>query len=264
VKIALGRLSEFYKTLSGSVVANPELDVHTGEDTFSKVAFEDVSYEYFDKKKEKTFELGPLNLQVISGEVLFIVGANGSGKSTFVNLLTGLYKPLNGSIKFYNDKMQPDESEATFKKHVATIFTHPYLFSENYDGFEITEDNKQLSELIAKMKLSDVIRYDTEKNTIDNRLSKGQEKRLAMVYTLLEDKPIIVLDEWAAEQDPEFREFFYSTLIPELKQKGKTIIAISHDDKYFSYADRIIKFDYGKIEHIKEYVKDTREIKPIK
>ena len=113
------------------------------------------------------------------------------------------------------------------------------------------------------MKLSDVIRYDAERNTIDNRLSKGQEKRLAMVYTLLEDKPIIVLDEWAAEQDPEFREFFYSTLIPELKKKGKTIIAISHDDKYFSYADRIIKFDYGKIEHIKKYINNTRKVKPI-
>ncbi|WP_298510492.1 cyclic peptide export ABC transporter [uncultured Kordia sp.] len=263
VKIALGRLSKFNKTLSGNVAANMELEAHTEAANFSKVTFEEVSYEYFDKKKEKAFELGPLNLQVTSGEVLFIVGANGSGKSTFVNLLTGLYKPKSGNIKFYNDKMEPDESEATFKKHVATIFTHPYLFSENYDGFEITEENKRLTDLIAKMKLTDVVRYDEEKNTIDNRLSKGQEKRLAMVYTLLEDKPIIVLDEWAAEQDPEFRAFFYSVLIPELKQKGKTIIAISHDDKYFSYADRIIKFDYGKIEHVKEYLKQPREVKPI-
>jgi len=78
-------------------------------------------------------------------------------------------------------------------------------------------------------------------------LSTGQRKRLALLVTLLEDRPIIVLDEWAAEQDPEFRQFFYEELLAELKSRNKTIIAISHDDKYFRCADRVIRLEFGRI-----------------
>lgn len=78
-------------------------------------------------------------------------------------------------------------------------------------------------------------------------MSTGQKKRLAYIASVLEDKQIYVFDEWAADQDPEFRKYFYEVLLQDLKQKGKTIIAVSHDDRYFSAADKVIKLEYGSI-----------------
>ncbi|MEO1054746.1 MAG: hypothetical protein AAFX87_29205, partial [Bacteroidota bacterium] len=97
------------------------------------------------------------------------------------------------------------------------------------------------------MKLRDIIKINEEKNRIDKGLSKGQQKRLSLIYSMLEDKQILVLDEWAAEQDPQFRAYFYKEILQILKAKGKTIIAVTHDDKYFTSSDRLIKFDYGQI-----------------
>ena len=102
-------------------------------------------------------------------------------------------------------------------------------------------------ELIALLKLDDKLELEDGRNKFNHKLSKGQRKRLALIYALLEDKPVVVFDEWAAEQDPNFRRYFYTELIPELKKNGKTIIVITHDDEYYPYASRIIKFNFGEI-----------------
>ncbi|MCB1035646.1 MAG: cyclic peptide export ABC transporter, partial [Acidobacteria bacterium] len=74
-----------------------------------------------------------------------------------------------------------------------------------------------------------------------------QRKRLALVTALLEDRPVYLFDEWAADQDPEFKEVFYHQLLPELKARGKTAIVISHDDRYYDVADRVVKLDTGRV-----------------
>ena len=61
----------------------------------------------------------------------------------------------------------------------------------------------------------------------------------------LDDKPFVLLDEWAAEQDPEFRRYFYDELLPRLKKQGKGVIVITHDDRYFEQADKMIKLERG-------------------
>lgn len=214
--------------------------------SFEEIKFENVTYFYNNEEKDQKFYLQPLNLIIKRGEVIFITGGNGSGKSTFGNILTGLYKPYEGQV-YFNDQKIDSGQLMYYSDKISAVFTTNYIFSENYDGFELKEENGTLKEHIDMMKMQEVLHLNEERNVFDKNLSKGQQKRLALIYALLEDKDIIVLDEWAAEQDPGFRKYFYGEILPKLKEQGKTIIAITHDDEYFDRATRIIKFNFGKI-----------------
>ena len=247
VKIALERLNELDDEVDARVRYNLEHgDLTEINAQFDSIRFEDVTYEYFDERKQKAFILGPVSVSFGKGELIFITGGNGSGKSTFVNLLTGLYKPKEGNIYLNGTKISM-ENYAYYCDQITAIFTNNYLFEENYNGFDLKEMRDRLDRYITKMRLHEVLEIDEENNRIKADLSKGQQKRLAMIYALMEDRKIMVLDEWAAEQDPEFRAFFYEKLLPELQSMGKTIVAITHDDAYYQHADRIVKFDFGKI-----------------
>lgn len=213
------------------------------DNNFQSIEFKDVCFAYENKDDEEMFALGPVNLEINKGEVLFIVGGNGSGKSTFINVLTGLYKPSIGEILINGEKTE--DLNMDLEDSIAAIFTNNYIFSNNYDNYTI-EKNEEYKRLLEVMKLHEVVTDDKEESARRN-FSKGQSKRMSMIFALLEEKPILILDEWAADQDPHFRKYFYEELIPRLRDQGKTIIAVTHDDAYFHEADRIIKFDYGKI-----------------
>jgi cyclic peptide transporter len=247
-KIALQRIDQFMKTVNtSSSIASVSPRSHDTFEEVSCVAFEDVEYIYFDPARKPSFFAGPINLSVMKGECVFITGGNGSGKSTFVNLLTGLIKPSRGNIRV-NDIIVTRDNEEAYGDIFGVIFTDSFLFSENYDGTLIDPGSPEVESLMSLMKLDHAAFFLKDKQIFDpKRLSKGQQKRLALVYTLLRHTPILVLDEWAAEQDPEFRKYFYRQVLPTLKKRGITVIAITHDDAYFSCADRIIKFEYGKI-----------------
>lgn len=209
---------------------------------FENLFFENVSFRY-NKENNEDFVLENIQFKVERGEVIFIVGGNGSGKSTFINVLTGLYQPAEGQIYLNNNCIQNQED--SYKELFSVIYTDNYLFSKNYNDYTL-EGNEKYTALLKMMEMDKVINDDHD-NSVRRKFSKGQSKRMAMIFALLENKPILVLDEWAADQDPHFRKYFYEVLIPSLKKDGKTIIAVTHDDKYFNHADRIIKFDYGKI-----------------
>lgn len=220
--------------------------VHEPPTTLSEVStlrFENMTYHYASRIGDSTFQLGPVDLNITKGETLFIIGGNGSGKSTFINCLTGLYKPTGGRI-FLNDQ-EVGNDDQYYRNHMTAIFTDNHLFSRNYDNYSL-EGNKKYERLLKVMKLDNVVADDRDESA-RRKFSKGQSKRMAMIFALMEDAPVLVLDEWAADQDPYFRKYFYEKLLPELKKQGKTIIAVTHDDAYFKYADRVIKFDYGKI-----------------
>lgn len=210
---------------------------------FSKIQFRDVVYNQKDDDQNIVFTLGPINIDFNRGEIVFIIGGNGSGKSTFINLLTNMYEPHTGNILI--DEQEIDIDDQPYRNLMTSIYTDPYMFSQNFEDYEL-KDNKQYRELIEIMKMHEVI-LDDKEESIQRKFSKGQTKRLAMILALLEERPILILDEWAADQDPEFREYFYEQFIPMLKEQGKTIIAVTHDDSYFRFADKIIKFEYGKI-----------------
>jgi putative ATP-binding cassette transporter len=246
-KIAMERISRLDDEINSQLhIDILPADNKEKENDFESIQFDEVSYAYYDKEKTKLFELAPVTLRINKGEVIFVTGANGSGKSTFANLLTGLYKPESGTI-YLNGNEVTDLNYTDYRDKMSVIFTNNYLFRENYDELDLSRENKTLSSFLSIFKLSSVVRFEDGNKKIDKNLSKGEQKRLAMIYLLLENKDVIILDEWAAEQDPSFRAYFYKKLIPEFKRKGKTIIAITHDDAYYHCADRIIKFDYGHV-----------------
>lgn len=211
-------------------------------ETFESIIFEDVCFSYLDRAGDPAFTVGPINMTIGRGEVLFIVGGNGSGKSTVLKLLTGLYYPSSGAIKIDGQEIT-DSSYQSYRELFSIIFTDFHLFDRLYgiDGV----DYGKFKELLRKMELDK--KTDLADGEFTNiSLSTGQRKRLAMIVSMFEDKQIYVYDEWAADQDPIFRKYFYEVLLQEMKEQGKTIVAVSHDDRYFDVADRILKMEYGK------------------
>jgi cyclic peptide transporter len=247
ISIAIERLDALEKEIDAEASTKRKTDDRKlPAHDFKTLSFDNVMYSYKTKDNEQGFEAGPFNIRVNAGEIVFLTGGNGSGKSTFVNLLTGIARPSKGTI-YFNDYPLDNGNYQAFRDRLSVVFADHYLFSENYYDLDLREDNEQLQEIVGWMKLAGKLTHDTSRNTILHTLSAGQQKRLALIYALLQQNEILVLDEWAAEQDPSFKAYFYTEFLPLLKEKGKTLIAVTHDDTYFSQADRVLKFEFGKI-----------------
>jgi putative ATP-binding cassette transporter len=226
---------------------------HTADESLlkEKTTFEEIVYKglcfTYGNSNGSQFAVGPMDLTIKSGEVLFVVGGNGSGKSTLMKLMIGLYYQDAGSIRV--DDILVDESNyAHFRDLFSIIFTDFYLFDRLYGLKDVQEE--AVLKLLGKMKLSDKTGFQDGRFT-QTRLSTGQKKRLGLIVSYLENKPVLAFDEVAADQDPAFREYFYEVVLKELKEMGKTIILISHDDRYFHVADRVMRMDYGKFVPLK-------------
>ncbi len=214
---------------------------------FASITLEDAFFTYpAVSSNSHGFSLGPMNFTLNKGELIFLVGGNGSGKSTFLKLLTGLYAPGKGRILVDNTPVDSANRDS-YRELFSVLFADFHLFDRLY-GLR-GADKDAVDDLLEKMDIADKtgIRHGRF-TTLD--LSSGQKKRLALTVCLLEDKPVYILDEVAADLDPVFRKHFYETVLPELKAKGKTIVAVSHDDRYYHVADRVVKMDYGSIETI--------------
>ena len=208
---------------------------------WSRISLDEIFFQFPVKENGRPFHIGPMQLEFHKGEITFIVGGNGSGKSTFLKVMTSLYPQSSGRI-FLDDTEITPYNKASYRNIFSTIFSDYYLF-RRLIGID-QPDNELVRTLLSQMELAD--KTSIENGVITNRdLSTGQKKRLTLITSVLEDKPVMVFDEWAADQDPVFRKFFYDVLLPELKAKGKTIIAVTHDDRYFYAADRIYKMEYG-------------------
>lgn len=214
---------------------------------FNCVRIDTLTYMYPSKTDDRIFTLGPIDLEIKKGELLCIVGGNGSGKTTFIKLLTGLYQPDSGDI-FIDDIPVQKDTYSSYREMFSAIFTDYHLFAKLYGDVSI--DMKTVRQLLRLMQLDKKVTFEKDQFST-TKLSTGQRKRLALIVSLLEDKPIYVYDEWAADQDPEFRKYYYEEILPDLKAKGKTIIIISHDDRYFSVADKIVTMEYGRIRDIR-------------
>jgi putative ATP-binding cassette transporter len=207
------------------------------------IQFNNTIFEYHDKNDNNLFKIGPINLTINKGDTIFIVGGNGSGKSTFIKLLLGLYLPQSGSISLNNDPLSVDNYQS-YRELFSIVLTDFHLFNKLY-GIDTVKYEK-VKPLLEKMQLSNKTDF-VDGGFTNKNLSTGQRKRLALIHSILEDKQIYIFDEWAADQDPEFKRYFYEEILVELKQKGKTLILVSHDDQYFHLADRVYKFEYGSI-----------------
>ncbi|MCI0735660.1 MAG: cyclic peptide export ABC transporter [Beijerinckiaceae bacterium] len=204
-----------------------------------------VSHRYPSEKGEQEFTLGPLDLRIDPGELVFVTGGNGNGKTTLAFLLLGLFIPEKGEITL-NGKPILDAGLDAYRQNFAAVFADAFVF-ESLLGYRGPHTIEQARCLLVQFQLDHKLSIiDGRFSTVD--LSRGQRKRLALLAAFIEDRPFYLFDEWAAEQDPVFREIFYAQILPQLKARGKTIIVITHDDRYFHLADRVLRLNAGKIE----------------
>jgi putative ATP-binding cassette transporter len=205
-----------------------------------------VAHTYFREDEDSNFTLGPLDLTLERGELLFLVGGNGSGKTTLAKVLCGLYPPETGEILVDGRGVGEEEREA-YRQLFSVVFSEFFLF-DSLLGLASPELDRKAREYLSLLQLDRKVRVEGGAlSTLE--LSRGQRKRLALLTAYLEDRPFYVFDEWAADQDPVFKEIFYRQLLPDLRGRGKGVLVISHDNHYHNLADRIVRLDYGRVEH---------------
>jgi len=232
-----------------------ELDKHVKQDgippiegenrfsDFNRIDLRGLYFQFENDEGDKAFSIGPLDLTINKGETLFLIGGNGSGKTTLLKALTMLYTQVGSGSIYVDDKLVDHSNYQDYRELYSAIFYDFHLFDKLY-GLE-NVDAQKVNDLLKLMQIDNKTKFRDNRFTQQN-LSTGQRKRLALIVTLLEDKPIYIFDEWAADQDPLFKDYFYDVLLKKLKAEGKTVIAVSHDDRYFHVADRVVKMDYGK------------------
>ncbi|SFQ95765.1 putative ATP-binding cassette transporter [Enterobacter sp. kpr-6] len=204
----------------------------------------DVVFKYQDND----FTVGPLNMTLKRGELVFLIGGNGSGKSTLAMLLTGLYQPVSGEILIDGNAVAAGKPE-DYRKLFSAVFTDVWLFDQLLGPEGKAADPLLVEKWINQLQMAHKLELK-EGKILDLKLSKGQKKRVALLLALAEDRDIILLDEWAADQDPHFRREFYQVLLPLMQEMGKTIFAISHDDHYFIHADRLLEMRNGQLSEL--------------
>ena len=198
----------------------------------------------YRREGQPGFVLGPIDVTIQRGQIVFIIGGNGSGKTTLAKLISGLYLPESGQIRLDGQPVTPANREG-YRQLFSVVFDDAAIF-ESLWGLGAADLDQRAQEYLQQLELSHVV---TVSNGVfsTTKLSRGQRKRLALVTAYLEDRPIYLFDEWAADQDPLFRKIFYQRLLPELKSRGKTVVAVTHDDRYFAAADQVIKLEEGQV-----------------
>ncbi|MBD1940671.1 cyclic peptide export ABC transporter [Microcoleus sp. FACHB-68] len=246
--VALNKIESLGLLLSTHAEEESAISLTAGSN-WQRLELVGVTHAYRGEREEDSFILGPIDLTFHSGELIFIVGGNGSGKSTLAKLIAGLYIPEDGEIRVDNTPIN-NQNREWYRQQFSAIFSDFYIFDKllglgNPNLETKTKDYLSKLQLEHKVEVKDGVLSTTA-------LSQGQRKRLALLTAYLEDRPIYLFDEWASDQDPVFKEIFYTQLLPELKRKGKTVLVISHDDRYFFTADRLVKLEYGKVEYEKK------------
>ncbi|WP_275286061.1 multidrug ABC transporter permease/ATP-binding protein [Halomonas elongata] len=207
-----------------------------------------VTFRYADGEQGRGFEVGPIDLTLKRGEQVFLIGGNGSGKSTLARLLTGLYQPHDGEILLDGRALEPAEREA-YRRGCSAVFTDFHLFDRLMGQEGASPDPALVEDWLDRLDMEEKLHFDGDRVT-NPQLSQGQRKRLALLLAIAEQRDFLLLDEWAADQDPQFRRTFYQALLPRLRELGKTVLAVSHDDAYFDHADRLLEMRDGRLREL--------------
>ncbi|MFF6012571.1 multidrug ABC transporter permease/ATP-binding protein [Rahnella sp. R3(2024)] len=208
----------------------------------------DLVFSYEGKEDHAGFGIGPLNLTITRGELVFLIGGNGSGKSTLAMLLTGLYHPRGGQILLDGVAVTAQNAEQ-YRQIFSAVFTDFHLFGQLMGPQGQAPDPQVVEDWLQRLKMKEKLQFSG--NEVTNlQLSAGQRKRVALLLAAAEGRDFLLLDEWAADQDPQFRRTFYRELLPQLRDMGKTVLAISHDDHYFEHADRLLEMRQGKLKEL--------------
>ena len=226
----------------------PAFLINMAANDWQTISLNNVSYRYQGISENETLTdsiLKNVNLTLKRGEVVFLIGSNGSGKSTLAKIITGIFTPTTGAVKVDQQTID-SENNSHYRQLFSAIFSDQHLFKQLIGSQDNDPDMPLVTEWLHKLNLQDKVTVTDHRLSTD-KLSQGQRKRLAMLLAVAEQKDFLLLDEWAADQDPAFRRIFYQTLIPELSAMGKTLFIISHDDGYFEHADRLLMMKEGRL-----------------
>ncbi len=244
-QVSLQRVEALVPTLerNGDGGENMLMPVETLE-LRDSICLDAVTFTYRDGNDEAGFLLGPIELTLRSGELVILAGGNGSGKTTLVKLLAGLYRPESGAVRLDGHPIGDRDRDA-FRQLFSIVFADGHLFRDLL-GLKTDEIGTPAREGLKRLGLAPAVTVNGSAfSTID--LSQGQRRRLALLGALLEDRPICIFDECAANQDPAFKQFFYQELLPKLRAAGKALLVISHDENHFDIADRVIRLQDGRV-----------------
>jgi len=243
--ISLNKLYSLYDDLS----EEDYIEKKSIEDVKS-LEFKDVAFSY--GSNDNSFGIGPINFKIERGELVFIIGGNGSGKSTMSKLITQHYRPQSGEIRI-NDSIVGDDNILSLRERISSIYTDFHLFTHMLGSY----DEDMVREYLEDLGLSEKVSFENGKfSTV--KLSDGQRKRLALLVALMDDRDVYLLDEWAADQDPEFKDVFYRKILMKMRNSGKMVIVISHDDHYFDAADKFLVMNDGVIKVVEPQTLDGK------
>ncbi len=245
-KVSLDKVDELFRLIPEEPAGAPD----AGRARWASVLrLEQIVYSYPSAQGEAGFAVGPLDLELRRGEIVFIVGGNGSGKSTLGKLITQHYAPSAGALYFDDERVSPDTLNMV-RSGIAAVYSDYYLF-DRLLGRSPEGQEQRVAQLLRACAIDHKVSFkDGKFSSLD--LSDGQKRRLALVVALLEDKQLYLFDECAADQDPGFKQVFYRQILPALKTEGKAVVVISHDDRYFDAADRLVVMEDGRIQRIEE------------
>jgi putative pyoverdin transport system ATP-binding/permease protein len=234
--------------------SSPQAATETPGNVWSRLDLKGITHAYRRDGSTDEFCLGPLNITLHPGEMVFLIGGNGSGKSTLAKILVGLYEPMDGYISIDDEPVTP-ETRDSYRQWFSVVFCDFYLF-ERLHTLNDSAADLRITRYLEQLQLDHKVSVKNGRlSTLD--LSQGQRKRLALLAAFVQDRPVYVFDEWASDQDPMFKQLFYRQILPDLKSRGKTVIVISHDDRYYDVADRVIKLESGQIESDRYHPKAT-------
>lgn len=239
--VAVGKVEALGLSLGTSGEPETEAAFAPG---WSRLDLIGVTHAYHHEREERSFTLGPIDLTLRPGELLFVVGGNGSGKTTLAKLLTGLYAPESGEIRVDGVPVT-DATRVAYRERFSVVYADGFLF-DRLLGLAGGDLDTQARDYLARLQLDHKVDV-TGGRLSTTALSQGQRKRLTLLAAYLDDRPIYLFDEWASDQDPFFKEVFYRQVLPELRRRGKAVVIISHDDRYYGVADRVVKLESGQV-----------------
>ena len=217
------------------------------------ISIKNIHFNYQDQDTSEA--LSDVSLDVYEGEWLAIIGHNGSGKSTLAKMMNGLLEASSGEI-YIDGQLLTERTVYEARRKVGMVFQNP---DNQFVGTTVEDDiafgleniGMPRDEMVRKINTSlEMVRMTKFKEKEPARLSGGQKQRVAIAGMIALAPKVVILDEATSMLDPQGRFEVISTIQQLHKDKGITVISITHDLDEAAQADRVLLMEGGKVNRI--------------